>query len=273
MQDYHTPSTTQVQPTEKKLLHQENLSRSERTITIWVHGTRALSRTLFPNFFRSVAGLNNADVYKKNNNLLTIARTLNEANPDMFPEEDIFFFGWSGVLSDSARRKAAKQLYEHILSIIEKYKNRYKIIPKIRIITHSHGGNVTLYLAEERKERDVQIIIDQLILLACPVQKKTSHLVKDKMFKNIWSFYSKLDLIQVLDPQGVYDIKDRWENGNKEKKEDIPLFSERCFPEQDNLQQVSVKINGRPITHLEFVLKKFVRRLPDMNKESLESSL
>jgi len=265
--EYHTKPVKQPPSTRKEVVqeHKTFLTRekSAPTITVWVHGTRAASRILFPNFFRSIAGLHHASVYNAKNNLFNVANYLNSSDPDQFPYEDIYMFGWSGKLSATTRKQSAEKLYEELLELVDEYTGRYGVAPKVRIITHSHGGNVAMYLAEARKEHPVQLNIDELILLACPVQKRTMHLLKDPIFTQIYSFYSKQDVIQVLDPQGVYEIKEVW-NGTKKRRSKTPFFSQRRFPAQDNLEQVQVKLTGWRIIHphLQFILEKFIRSLP-----------
>jgi len=141
------------------------------------------------------------------------------------------------------------------------------------MITHSHGGNVALYMAKIKKEFTTPITIDELILLACPVQQKTVNLIKDDLFKQIYSLYSKADLIQVLDPQGIYAIKSKLQGKKSINKRKTPLFSKRRFPVQDNLKQAKIRINGRAISHLDFILKTFLRHLSEILAELRKSTV
>lgn len=62
-------------------------------------------------------------------------------------EENIFYtFGWSGLISQSSRRFEAVRLYNALHKELETLRAR-GLNPKIRLITHSHGGNVALNLA------------------------------------------------------------------------------------------------------------------------------
>jgi hypothetical protein len=70
---------------------------------------------------------------------------LNNVNPKK-EKNDFFTFGWSGILSQNERRKESLRLYNVLCEKIEEYKNQ-GINPKIRILAHSHGGNVSLNLA------------------------------------------------------------------------------------------------------------------------------
>jgi len=55
-------------------------------------------------------------------------------------------------------------------------------VPKVTLISHSHGGNVALNLAAIA-EKESPLSIERLILLACPVQQETAALVDAPMFK------------------------------------------------------------------------------------------
>ena len=136
-----------------------------------MHGTQELSKTIFPNFFKTIPGIQPVHAYNKKNNLFTIAKILNANDPEDFPLENLYFFGWSGKLSSHARKLAARLLYKDLIILIQQHKQQYDTTPRIRMITHSHGGNVALYLAKIKKEFITQITIEQLILLACPVQQ------------------------------------------------------------------------------------------------------
>lgn len=57
-----------------------------------------------------------------------------------------YTFGWSGIISDSARVHAGAQLHHELTSEIEHYKKQ-GICPKVRLIGYSHGGNVCLNTA------------------------------------------------------------------------------------------------------------------------------
>lgn len=62
-------------------------------------------------------------------------------------ENQLFYtFGWSGLMSQQRRRKEAIRFYNMLAVEYKKLQER-GITPKIRIIAHSHGGNVVLNLA------------------------------------------------------------------------------------------------------------------------------
>ena len=245
----------------------------QKTITIWIHGTRAFfSKFICKDFFHRRKGLHCATTFEQHYHVREIAELLQSTSPDNFCVEDFYFYGWSGKLSFKARYKAAKKLYILIMALLKGYEKKYGIKPKVRIITHSHGGNVALNLVEFNESNE--LIIDQLILLACPVQEKTCKFIEHETFKIIFSLYSRYDSVQILDPQRVY----YW------LKKDLPgfqplrpssFFSQRCFPTNNKLRQAQIKLNTRGIMHIEFLTNKFIGFLPvilaEMNQWSLQT--
>ena len=122
-----------------------------------------------------------------------------------------------------------------------------------RSITHSHGGNVALNLAAVDHTKS-SWHINEAILLACPVQNKTKHLIDNQLFDRLYSLYSTTDTIQVIDPQGLY------------KKETAPdskgLFSQRIFPYHKKLIQAKIRINKHGVPHTNFTFCSFLKHLP-----------
>lgn len=57
-----------------------------------------------------------------------------------------YTFGWSGLLSQSSRRFEAIRLYNALTEELAAYHAR-GVYPRLRIIAHSHGGNLSLNLA------------------------------------------------------------------------------------------------------------------------------
>lgn len=236
--------------TKQKKLQCESPENKPR-VTIWVHGTRLFTEKVLTNFFYSKKGLFKAENYDKKYHLRTISDCLSESNSSEFPNEHFYHFGWCGSLSVKLRKEAARRLSTSISELINFYKKEYGQEPYLTIVTHSHGGNVTLNLAKFKKDFNV----DRLILLACPVQKETKDLISDPLFKEVYSFYSGLDLIQIIDPQGLQH-KTKCKTESK-----APLFSKRIFDDSDNLKQAKVKLDGRGILHSEFILTIFLKHL------------
>lgn len=227
-------------------------------VTIWVHGTCLWPFRVFKKYWNKNPTLIKVSSLKKGYYLRKVAETLSRASSD-YPLEDFYFLRWSGKLSVSEREEGASHLYGEIVKLLEKYKKAYETRPKLTVITHSHGGNVALNLSNI-KDKDPEVKIDNLILLACPVQKHTRECVSDNMFGNVYSFYSSIDLIQVLDPQGLHYHR----SCNCRKPKGEPIFSGRNFPSHSKLFNVKMKINGRGIWHNQFLSKEFIATLPQV---------
>lgn len=69
----------------------------------------------------------------------------------------------------------------------------------ITLVTHSYGGAIALYLAaiEAREKKNVKV--ENLIMLAPPIEKETAELANSGFFKNIYNFYSEGDKLQIGD--------------------------------------------------------------------------
>ncbi len=119
------------------------------------------------------------------------------------PIKNIYYtFGWNGLLSKTKRYQEAVFFYDELTKELKKLKQQ-GINPSITIIAYSHGANVVLYLPSVRDEnprfKQYPLSIDQLVLIATPIQKETDHFSADPMFKQIYNIYSTEDSIQVLD--------------------------------------------------------------------------
>ena len=233
---------------------------SQPIITVWIHGTTSAARRYPFNFIKKALscppGLYPAQELDKSYGIRKIVTILSNTDSKNFPFQHFYVFGWSGFLCFQARKQAAKDLYFGLEKLVREYKAKYGLIPIIKIITHSHGGNVALNLAKIHNKCKNNIKkefkIDELILLACPVQTATKKYIKDPLFNRVYSFYSYGDMIQVADPQGLY----------KNKSQDI--FSGHKFHKDPKLVQKHVSLYGRPIMHIEYLLSPFLKRLPGM---------
>ncbi len=115
------------------------------------------------------------------------------------PPTEIYAFGWAGLLSNKARRKAAEKLYEEIYNLYE-HKKREGYNPLLRIIAYSNGGNAAMNLAEVvRSKNYTPFHIEQLIIISTPIHTNTQFYLQNGFFKNIYLFYSKGDNIQSSD--------------------------------------------------------------------------
>jgi len=269
-------------------------------ITIWIHGTRPTE--CVPPFLKTaICAIENVlFIDQKNTGLVHISKIVDReyiselANSYCKNREcqskDFYFYAWSGKLDPKARKEAATQLYKELNELVQEYKNRCGVTPLIEIVTHSHGGNVALLMAEQYQKDETSFCVDRLILLGCPVQKRTKTLISCPMFKKIYNIHSHNDWIQVLDPQGIHLIssieeKDLFDIMNN-------FFSARHFDlVSDNLTEVHVRWDVRSdqsdvrrilfplwlqkrleyagkypmkrgLFHIEFTLDPFARQLP-----------
>lgn len=113
--------------------------------------------------------------------------------------EEHAIFGWDGLLSQSARFMAASQLYDALVSYRDRVIKMYGVEPRIRILAHSHGGNVALWLADFEKERQKKLSVDFLFMYGTPMQVETGHCITSPFFKHIILGYSRGDSIQRRD--------------------------------------------------------------------------
>lgn len=270
-------------------------------ITIWIHGTRPTE--CVPLFLKeTVCGIEKVlfidqqttglvHVSRVNNREYIVELAKNYCQKRQCQQEDFYFFAWSGKLNPQARKEASTQLYNEVRNLAKMYQERCGVRPRIEIISHSHGGNVALLMAEIYSFAADDLVIDRLILLGCPVQKITKALISSPLFKKVYNIHSHSDWMQVLDPQGIHLFKQREEGSDLF---DIlnNFFSARHFDLTcDNLTQIHVRWDiladqhdekrilfpiwlqkrleyanklrmKRGLFHIEFTLNPFARQLP-----------
>jgi hypothetical protein len=250
-------------------------------VTVWVHGTKPskvgpkILEILEPEsvlkFFYCDPGLNLASSLDQTCNHYKLVKKISDTAPKTFPFNTFYVFGWIGNISPADRIKTAKKLSAALKKCIKQHTQNGQQ-PFLRIIAHSHGGNVVLNMARIKND-DPGFIIDELVLLACPVQQETAPYIHDPLFKTIYSLHSHGDLIQVLDPQGWPSLKRSLKkifstNSGDAFKEIInhfqtqPFFSERHFKPCQNLTQASVTYDGKTLPHIEFMMPSFTGKLP-----------
>lgn len=265
-------------------------------ITVWIHGTR-IDECLpspFAQFAKKVAGiilehkhgLHHVSKLNESHYDFMRSRALGTTDPLQFQPEHLYVFGWSAKLNPEARKKAAHDLFNDLKQLVISLRDIYQTDPEIILISHSHGGNVILHLAEIVDPEGFELKIAKAILLACPVQKQTAHLINAPMFKRIYSLHSHADLIQIADLQGLHN----------KKKPTRPLLSLRHFnphpklsqaairwkncpiwhPDDYNVDEVTMKLltntlktinylkKNRGLLHIEFSLLPFIRQLPSI---------
>jgi len=116
------------------------------------------------------------------------------------PSDEYYAFGWSGLVSHKLRYLEAGILYQQLHDIVKKLKAEGKN-PKVRVISYSHGGNLSIQLGAVHvtKAPSEQFEIDELYLNGTPVQIETDYLINSPVFKKVYNIYSKADVIQKLD--------------------------------------------------------------------------
>ena len=240
----------------------------KRLITIFIHGTLppagVMKLPVLKNFFWCPKGLSKVSEITQNFHIVELARLLCEQDSEIFDKNFFYLFGWSGSLRVKERKKAALTLHNEISTLVKNYKEE-GIDVSLRVITNSHGGNVALHLAEISSENSFSI--EELILIACPVQKETASSITHPLFKWIISAHSHLDVIQRIDPQGIHNfLKSVHTHGLEFTVTHLsnvgPLFSARHFNPSPNLTQIHVKYPSRELLHIEFILQDYMSSLP-----------
>jgi len=168
-------------------------------LNIWVHGTtiRASVPIKFSKFHNSTKLMHYSELIF-NQGACPRAEILAKNDPVNFPLDSFYLFRWSGLLNRKEREVVSCDLYKYLISKVDEILQKTGKYPIITIITHSHGGNIALYLAKINEKFDSKLKIARLILLACPVQYGTAQLVNDKTFDQIYAFYSTYDIIQIM---------------------------------------------------------------------------
>ncbi len=221
-----------------------------RSATIFVHGTLYPGIDLLIHALDCPLGLVPAKVQGPKYIHGRIGYLLSEHGPEQFSLDSFYLFGWSGRFSFDARKRAARQLYHSLKHFTG----------PITVIGHSHGANIGLLLAEVAAENgDTDFSVDRLVLMACPVQDVTKHLVKSPVFKKVVSFYSPGDFDQTKDPQFFYEITRDYMAKTGKK---VPILSGRMFDPSPNLIQRRILLGRRNIQHLEYIYTAFLTRLP-----------
>jgi len=235
-----------------------------KDITLFVHGTKLPGvehiNGVIPH------GLHQADTLTDENHPHTTITALCTGSVPFTHADQLYFYGWDGVFP-LQREWAAQELYTALCALIKELQLEEGECLHIRCIAHSHGGNVILYLLDTIDKNQSPIVIDELILLGCPIIGTTHDYIKANAVQAIYNIYSSGDTIQKLDPQGVFP-----ESYQNEKKPQ-GLFSERTFnASQDNLWQIEVEVDSKEIGHLEFIQEPFLQSLAQIIQEAKKHS-
>ena len=230
--------------------------------TIFIHGTKESLISKMIHKIDYPLGVVPSTVIQASSILSRIAITLDKACPEEFNRENFYYYGWHGKLNFPSLITYASNLYE----IIKYHKG------PITIMTHSHGCSIALYLAQcAEQDHNSEFRIARLILLAPPVQVVTKHLAHAPVFKEVYTFYSSSDIMQVGDPQGLY-----WESYAYTPDDvHIPILSKRTFDPAPNIMQTRIMLDRQSPGHIHFMLARFIKHVPciiAMVKERSENS-
>lgn len=241
---------------DRKALERSSASDQLPPITIWIHGSTTM-KPLSDYVHGCPDGLHKIMDLSKRYRLRSFVKELALKDPSRFPADHFYAFGWAGDLDFTLRENEARTLYAELQKLVAAYRAQYGATPVIRLITHSHGGNVALNLAKVRDQQDDFKV--EAIILACPIQKATSALAADPFFSKVYSLYSTMDMIQVVDIQGMYKME-----GNEHRS---LTFSGRRLPWSSNLRQARLTVNHHGLPHLAFITRSFVGMLPSIIDE------
>lgn len=236
----------------------EGVNRKE--ITLFVHGTKFpgvdIKRELFGGLIPK--GLHCATALTKAHHPHEVITALCTGTHTCTLKKNLYFFGWDGLWPTN-REQEAQKLFDALMALIEKQE-----IETLHIhgITHSHGGNVMLYLVRLIDQYQAPIIIDELVLMGCPIQQMTEGFAHSPTIKKIFNLYSNGDDIQQSDPQGLYP--EARQNGERP-----PLMSRRTFTKKrDNLWEVAMRVDGKKIGHQKFVDHLFLLSITQITEQA-----
>jgi hypothetical protein len=108
-------------------------------------------------------------------------------------------YGWTGSLDAEQRKQAGLRFYNELCTMRDHYQQLYQVTPEIIIHTHSHGGNVALWLpyGENKAKRDLKVQL--LTMFGTPFQQETAQFIESPLFNAIISCYSDGDWVPTLD--------------------------------------------------------------------------
>lgn len=234
-----------------------------KEITLFMHGTNPPGIDIKRKFFGGYIPkkLKCATELTDSNHPHDVISAFCTGSHPLTSKDQLYFFGWDGFFPIQ-REQEAQRLHDELAQFIEKNGITDKDPLHIRFVTHSHGGNVALCLLDLIDKNKSPIVVDELILMGCPIQKVTAEYAHAQCVKKIYNLYSEGDDIQKSDPQGLYP--ESHQNGGNLP----PLFSKRTFDtEQDNLWQVETTLDGADMGHMDFVIPLFLLSMAQIIEE------
>jgi hypothetical protein len=242
------------------------------TVIVWIHGTNPkhflppgiahLTNKMTATLFDCRPGLHKTTDLDMHHYPFILTKTLSQAAPAQFPAEHFYTFGWPGKLTLEDRKIASEKLFSALQTLKTHYIEKDGCAPHFVLISHSHGGNVILHMAEINDPNAENLYLKKIILLACPVQKHTKHLAQHRMFERIYALHSHTDLIQIADPQGFHIPKQL----------SLPLLSERHFNPHPKIAQACICWKNGPFWHSDdaivhdVMLRKITKPLKFLDK-------
>ncbi|MBI2353167.1 hypothetical protein HYV11_02915 [Candidatus Dependentiae bacterium] len=218
-------------------------------ITIYIHGSQNATKLLSKNIWYCKKGLHHISALPESSLFVKDAQTLQAIDKNRFNLDHYYIFGWSGKIDFDIRKEEGISLYKAIKSLLHHYYQKDYSYPMIRIISHSHGGNVALHLIEEVVSSHEQNMKFEMILMACPVQKITESFINHSSIIRSIILYSTFDLIQRLDFY-TYEGKRYW------PKRTFQTGAKNCY-------QILLKVNQKRLAHTDFC-HSVVRYIPEI---------
>ena len=187
-------------------------------------------------------------------NLFEMTSQLHESPPTT---NYYYTYGWSGLLSRSARYNDAKEFIVSLEQEISAFRAR-GIHPKIRLLGYSHGGTIVIKLAMVKQRENLQLnfSIDEAFLFGTPIQYDTDYYINDPIFKKVYNIFSRGDRVQKLDFFSCGEFfsdrafKNRFDYTVPDKLVQIEIRvirrkGESCTPLALSSQECSLLFNGK----------------------------
>ena len=115
-----------------------------------------------------------------------------QINP-LTPSRNYYYtYGWSGLLSRSARYNDARDFLFALENEVARYRAQ-GIYPKIRLFGYSHGGTIILKLAMVKQKEELQpnFSVDEAFIFGTPIQYDTDYFINDPLLKKSINIFSR----------------------------------------------------------------------------------
>ena len=239
----------------------------DHSITVFVHGTYLMRKFFQYSHYRPQMhcpqGLSLARDLPKHYHFHKMAKGCVACDNQSYHMDQFYIFGWkSEHVNDNTRNKAAKDLVDQLYQVIFDYYTEHHVIPKVRLVGYSHGGNVILNMANHLPSYvDFEM---EVWLFGTPIQQINHNQIYSYCFSKIYSIYSNKDWVQTIDPQGI-------------KNKHAKFWSGRTFEENAPCIQVQLAVNGEGISHdyynQLFQLFPKIKKLIESESENIETGM